>query len=118
MVRPVRPIQSSAGVLKFQIIELLSNPTQVTLACNYELPGELGNLQMQLVPGLRADGKELLQLSLTAFGKPKTSDVRHLMEWMDNGRFAVVQGFSDFTSTKCKLMYGDAYGLSNSSAIY
>jgi uncharacterized protein (TIGR04255 family) len=78
--------------------ELLANPTQLRFAINYELADDFGNLLIQLVPGLRADGKELLQLTLTAYGKPKGSELPQLLEWLDQGHYAVVQGFSDFTS--------------------
>ena len=78
--------------------KLLSNPTQLRFAFNFGLADDLGDLQVQLVPGLRADGKELLQLTLTAYGKPKGSDVPEILAWLDQGRDAVVQGFTDFTS--------------------
>jgi hypothetical protein len=65
---------------------------------NYELPEGIGNLQFQLVPGLGTDGRQLVQLSLTAFGKPKGSGLVDIVNWLDQGRRAVVQGFSDFTS--------------------
>jgi uncharacterized protein (TIGR04255 family) len=77
---------------------LLSNLTRLAFAFNYELPGDVGNLQIQMAPGLRADGKELLQLTLTAYGKPLGSEIHQLMDWLDKGHVAVVQGFTDFTS--------------------
>jgi uncharacterized protein (TIGR04255 family) len=80
--------------------KVLADLSQVQMMFNYELPNDLGNLQIQLVPGLRSDGKEILQLTLTAYGKPKGGDLSHLMQWLDQGRRAVGRGFSDFTSAE------------------
>jgi uncharacterized protein (TIGR04255 family) len=80
---------------------LLSNLTQVRFALNYELEG-VGDLLVQLTPGLTLDGGELLQLTLTAYGIPKSSNLPDLMTWMDRGRFAVVQVFTDFTSKQAQ----------------
>ena len=77
---------------------LLAEVTQTNFTFNYNLPDGAGELQIQVTPGLRSDGKELLQLTLTAYGKPKSNDLGHLLEWIDQGRRTVVLGFSQFTS--------------------
>jgi len=93
-------------VLSFPALSpLLSNLTQLRFAFNYELEGGTGNLLIQLTPGLTPDGTELLQLTLTAYGAPQSSNLPDLMAWMDRGRFAVVQGFSDFTSTQAQTQF-------------
>jgi hypothetical protein len=46
------------------------------------------------------DGKDFLQLSITAIGQPASNSTEAILEWLDLGRHAVVQGFSDFTSTE------------------
>lgn len=78
--------------------EILSNLQHLSLAQNYVLPGDVGQIQYQLQPGVRSDGQEILQLSITAFGKPKGNGVNHILDWIDLGHFAVVQGFTDFTA--------------------
>ena len=77
---------------------LLGSPTNVRYAAGYELPDNDGSLQIEMVPGLSMDGRPLIQLSITAAGAPKSSEVVDIMQWIDKGRYAVVKSFSDFTS--------------------
>jgi uncharacterized protein (TIGR04255 family) len=77
---------------------LLGNPTNVTYAAAYEMPNNDGSLRIEMVPGLSSDGRQLIQLSITAAGAPKSSETEDIMEWMDKGRYAVVKSFSEFTS--------------------
>jgi len=77
---------------------LLGTPTNVRYAAGFELPDNDGTLQLELVPGLSADGRNLVQLSITAAGAPMNGDVDSIMEWVDKGRYAVVKCFSDVTS--------------------
>jgi uncharacterized protein (TIGR04255 family) len=83
-----KPIQS----------EVLSDLQQVSFAGIYALPGDIGQIQFQLQPGIRNDGQEVLQLTITAFGAPKGNGIEQILEWIDLGHFAVVQGFTDFTA--------------------
>jgi hypothetical protein len=78
--------------------EVLSNLQQQSLAQSFVLPDEIGQIQFQLQPGIRNDGQEIFQLAITAFGKPRGSGMEEILEWLDLGHFAVVQGFTDFTS--------------------
>jgi uncharacterized protein (TIGR04255 family) len=78
---------------------LLSRAQMVTFATSYSLPGERGALQFVSQPGVRGnDGTEIIQLTVTALGRPAASDTASIMDWLDFGREAVVQGFTDFTS--------------------
>jgi uncharacterized protein (TIGR04255 family) len=78
--------------------EVLSSLQQLNLAEIYALPNEIGQIQFQLQPGTRNDGHEILQLTITAFGRPKGNGIDPILDWIDLGHFAVVQGFTDFTS--------------------
>jgi len=78
--------------------EVLADLQQITFACVYSLPGDVGQIQFRLQPGVRNDGHEVLQLMITAFGKPRGDRIEDVLEWIDLGHFAVVQGFTDFTS--------------------
>lgn len=82
---------------------LLGSPTNVRYTAGYELPDNDGSLQFEMVPGLSQDGRPLIQLSITAAGPPKSSDIENIMEWMDKGRYAVVKGFSEFTSDEVQV---------------
>jgi uncharacterized protein (TIGR04255 family) len=76
----------------------LPDPESVAISVQYVLP-ENGRLHVNVQPAIRKkDAKEILQLSLTARGKPKTSDVKDLGAWMDLGHEWIVNGFTDFTT--------------------
>jgi uncharacterized protein (TIGR04255 family) len=77
---------------------LLGSPTNVRYAAGYELPDNDGSLQFEMLPGTSPDGRNLIQLSITAAGPPKSSNIDDIMDWMDKGRYAVVKSFSEFTA--------------------
>ncbi len=77
---------------------LLSNLAHARFAFGYELPDDTGSLQVELVPVLSPEGKQIMQLGLTAVGKPRGSDLASILDWLDKGHYAVVKGFSEFTS--------------------
>jgi len=79
--------------------EVLDRLEQVRFACVYALPGDVGHLHFQLQPVISSEGEEIIQLAITAVGKPQGSSVREILTWLDLGHYAVVQGFTDFTST-------------------
>jgi uncharacterized protein (TIGR04255 family) len=73
---------------------------------NAALPDGRGQLQVIANPVLRADGKEAIQLSLTASGKPQGSDDEQILEWLDLGHDYVVNFFADFTSPSMHSSWG------------
>lgn len=77
---------------------LLGSPTNVRYAAGFELPDNDGSLQVEFAPGISPDGRNLIQLSITAAGPSKSSYVEDIMHWMDKGRYAVVKCFSEFTA--------------------
>jgi hypothetical protein len=82
-----------------KISPLLSRPQMVTFATSYLLPQELGTLQFISQPGIRkSDGAEIIQLSVTAIGRPSSTSDVGLLAWLDASQAAVVQGFTDFTT--------------------
>jgi uncharacterized protein (TIGR04255 family) len=86
---------------------LLSRAQMVTFATSYALPRDRGTLQFVSQPGVRrSDGTELIQLTVTAFGRPTSSEDSEIMEWLDLGREAVVQGFTDFTGEQVHSIWG------------
>ncbi len=85
-----------------RISGLLSNMAHVRFAFGYELPGDTGTLQVELVPVLSPDGRLVMQLGLTAVGKPTGSDLSSILDWLDKGHYAVVRGFSEFTSMEAQ----------------
>ncbi|MCY2987034.1 MAG: TIGR04255 family protein [Planctomycetota bacterium] len=79
--------------------EFLPAPEDVSFEVNYRLPDDRGRLRVSLSPAIRhKDGVEILQLTLTARGKPTDGTTAATLEWIDLGREWVVRGFADFTS--------------------
>ncbi len=79
----------------------------LAFSISYALANISGSLQFVSQPGVRkADGTEIIQLTVTALGKPKTSDEDAIFEWLDEGRAAVVSGFTGFTSNEAHAIWG------------
>jgi uncharacterized protein (TIGR04255 family) len=86
---------------------LLARAQMVTFAVAYTLPNDKGTIQFVSQPGIRkTDGAEIIQLAVTALGRPDSSDISDILSWLDLGRAAVVQGFTDFTSDTAHLIWG------------
>ena len=77
----------------------LPAPEDVSIDVRYRLPNEGGRLYVSAKPAIRnEDGVEILQMTLTARGRPAASDLSSALEWLDIGREWIVQGFTDFTT--------------------
>ncbi len=77
----------------------LPEPESVNIGTRYVLPNGKGRLHVLMQPAIRrTDAKEILQLNFTARGKPESSALPHLLEWLDLGHEWIVRGFTDFTS--------------------
>ena len=86
---------------------LLARPQMLTFATSYMLPHELGTLQFVSQPGIRkSDGTEIIQLTVTALGRPKSTSDSDILAWLDAGQAAVVQGFTDFTGEAAHAIWG------------
>jgi len=79
--------------------QFLPKPEGMALNVRYAMPDNQGRLHVSLHPAFRPqDAKEILQLSLTARGRPVSSRINDIVAWLDLGREWVVRGFTDFTS--------------------
>jgi uncharacterized protein (TIGR04255 family) len=77
----------------------LPAPEAIRWNISFIMPEKLGRLRVSLVPGVRrSDGREILQLSLTARGNPENSTIEGVLSWFDLGRDWIVRGFTDMTS--------------------
>ncbi|MCB7130454.1 MAG: TIGR04255 family protein, partial [Candidatus Brocadiales bacterium] len=86
--------------------EFLPAPENVGFDVTYRIPDERGRLRISLKPAIRnEDGVEILQLTLTARGKPADSDPDSVLGWLDMGRQWVVRGFTDFTSEQMHTLW-------------
>lgn len=70
------------------------------------LPDGQGQLQLVANPVLRSDGKEAIQLSITASGRPQGSSDEQILDWLDLGHDYVVNFFADFTSPNMHSFWG------------
>ena len=82
-------------------------PERVNMQVSYRLEGNAGRLYVEFLPVIRArDGKEVLQMTLTARGTPKSGSDDDIFTWLDLGRSWVVRGFADFTTTTMHEIWG------------
>jgi uncharacterized protein (TIGR04255 family) len=85
----------------------LPAPESVLLNVSYLIPQDRGRLRISVVHAFRSsDATETLQLTLTARGKPRSSAISDILEWLDLGREWVVRGFTDFTSERMHQVWG------------
>lgn len=79
--------------------QFLPRPEGMALNVRYLMPENRGRLHVALQPVFRpADATEVLQLSLTARGRPASSRTEDILAWLDLGHEWVVRGFTDFTT--------------------
>jgi len=78
------------------------DPESGGLNVQYLMPENRGRLYASLQHLIKIDTREVLQISLTARGKPLSSDLADVMQWFDLGHEWVVRGFDEITSSKMK----------------
>jgi uncharacterized protein (TIGR04255 family) len=79
----------------------LPTPEVVQLATSFAIADGGGRLRINLQPAIRTtDLRQVLQLTVSARGVPRSSDTDAILDWLDLGHLWVVRGFADFTSTK------------------
>ncbi len=82
-------------------------PERTIMNVTYPIEGNLGRLYVSFNPVVRTrDGKEVLQMTLTARGAPKSSSDDDVLAWLDIGRKWVVRGFADFTTDTMHKVWG------------
>jgi len=81
--------------------KFLPIPQRVSMQVTYPLEDNAGRLHVAFSPVIRGqDGKEVLQMTLTARGAPKSPSDDDIFAWLDLGRKWVVRGFADFTTSE------------------
>ena len=79
--------------------QFLPRAEAMILNVSYVIPSNKGRLHVALQPAFRPDdAKEVLQLTLTARGRPVSSRTQDVLDWLDLGHEWVVRGFADFTT--------------------
>ncbi|HEV8370989.1 MAG TPA: TIGR04255 family protein [Pyrinomonadaceae bacterium] len=79
----------------------LPRPESIVFNTSYLMPENAGRLRIVVQPAVRNnDGKRVIQLSLIARGRPSSSTREDILAWFDLGRNWIVNGFTEFSSTK------------------
>jgi len=65
-----------------------------------------GRLIVSAEPARRSDGVTIIQLTLTARGKPSSSDILGTVEFLERGRLHVVRAFTKLTSLEMHKEWG------------
>lgn len=87
--------------------DFLSDPESVNFNSRYLLPDKKGRLHITLQPAFRrSDAKEILRLNLTVRGRPNSSEVDDIAEWLDLGHEWVVRSFTDVTTSEMHKIWG------------
>ncbi len=82
-------------------------PDLISLQTAYSMPDGMGRVILQLQPVTRTeDAKEVLQLQITATGKPLSSDIEDMLTWFDFGREWAVQSFLAVTPREMHEFWG------------
>src|SRR5882724_3288532 len=85
----------------------LSEPESVNFSSRYLLPEKKGRLHIAMQPAIRRrDAKEILRLNLTVRGRPASSEVEDIMEWLELGHEWAVRGFTDITTEEMHKHWG------------
>jgi uncharacterized protein (TIGR04255 family) len=89
----------------------LGNPEDTRFLLRYVLRKDegddpMGRLIVTAEPGRLANGKTVLQLTLTARGVPGTSDIEGVSRFLQRGRLHIVRAFTKLTSEKMQKDWG------------
>lgn len=70
------------------------------LNSRYLMPDKKGRLHVTVQPAVRKDDRRVvLQLTLTARGRPDSGSTEDVLRWFDLGHEWIVRGFADLTTT-------------------
>lgn len=85
----------------------LPRPEAIIYNARYAMPEKNGRLHVAAQPAIRrSDGKDILQVTLTARGKPASSRLEDIVQWFDIGHQWIVHGFADITTTEMHVIWG------------
>jgi len=95
------------GLASMSDRKLLREPEHLSLNYVYVIPGKKGRLHIDVQPGIRReDGTQIIQLQMTARGKPASNQLDDLLGWLDLGHEWIVNGFTDFTTQYMHTIWG------------
>lgn len=84
----------------------LPHADAVIFNIRFPMANSRGVLTVAMEPAIRrTDQKEVIQLRLTAQGRPESEKVDDILRWLDLGREWIVRGFTDFTTPKMHALW-------------
>lgn len=87
-------------------VGFLPEPEVVTLNNRYLMPDKRGRLHVSVQPAVRKDDNQVvLQLTLTARGRPDTPGTDGVLRWFDIGHEWITRGFADLTTSEMHLLW-------------
>jgi len=94
-------------VLQRQPGTFLPAPEGVVVNVRYLMPEHRGRLHVASQPAIRRqDGKPVMQLTLTARGRPASTKLEDIVAWFDEGHDWIVNGFVDITTPVMHQIWG------------
>jgi uncharacterized protein (TIGR04255 family) len=90
-------------------LDELGKPEDFRFLIRYVIRHEgspFGRLLVSAEPARRADGVAIVQLTLTARGKPFTADISGAIDFLECGRLHVVRSFAKLTSSTMHKVWG------------
>jgi uncharacterized protein (TIGR04255 family) len=103
----LKPFAPRSGVAdNGRLYTFLPEAASFHLQIGYNLADVNVGLQVVAQSAIRPDGKEVLQLTLTAKGAPSTSTDEALSEALDRCHDAVIRGFDDVTTDQAHKKWG------------
>ncbi len=86
-------------------------PETTSVTASYVMPSHDGRLRVVISPAVRqSDGKEIIQFSVTASGRPAANGTAELFACLDQCHDWVIEGFDDLTSDKMHEIWGRSNG--------
>ncbi len=85
----------------------LPGPETVSVALSYLDDEKIGRLKVAIKHAIRLeDARQMLQLSLTAKGRPQSSSIEDIMNWMALGHEWIVRSFTELTTPEMHRLWG------------
>lgn len=99
--------QKAITLLSEAQMEFLPRPEFIEMNAGYAMPNKKGRLRVSMQPVFSAPlQREVLQLTLTARGKPTSSNLESVLEWFNLGHEWIVRGFVDLTTPEMHRAWG------------
>ena len=91
-------------------VDGLGSPEDLRFLLRYVIRDDaqtpVGRVIASAEPARRTDGVMIIQLTMTARGKPRTSDIAGVVEFLERGRLHLIRSFTKLTSPEMQAEWG------------